>query len=124
MRMIRPKKFKYNLMPPTPERIVRLFVRRALLLLTLIIIVAFPCFSQRQTKDDKYWALSEKYCNARFGFCVGYPASLLMDPAPANDDGRRFDNGNGLYVTASGINNSSHDTLKSEMRTDSDRFDH
>jgi hypothetical protein len=97
--------------------------RRVLLLLTLIIIAAFPGFSQRETKDDKYWALSEKYCNARFGFCISYPASLQMDRPPENDDGRRFDNGNGLVVTASGINNVSHDTLKSEMRTASDSFD-
>jgi hypothetical protein len=46
----------------------------------------------------------------------------MRDP-PANDDGRQFDNGNGLYVTASGINNASNDTLESEMRSDSDRFD-
>jgi hypothetical protein len=109
-------------MTPTQKKMTRL-ARRVLLLLALIIVIAFPCFSQRQTKDDKYWALSEKYCNARFGFCVSHPASLLMDSAPANDDGRRFDNGNGLEVTASGINNSTHDTLASEMRSARDSFD-
>ena len=46
----------------------------------------------------------------------------MRDP-PANDDGRQFDNGNGFYVTVSGINNVSNDTLKSEMRSAGDRFD-
>ena len=97
--------------------------RRVLLLITLIMIVAFPCFSQNQKKDDKYWALSQKYCNARFGFCVRYPASLIKDTAPENGDGQRFDNGNSLVMTASGINNVSHDTLKSEMRSAREQFD-
>jgi len=96
---------------------------RVLLLITLIVIVAFPCFSQNQKKDDKYWALSKKYCNARFGFCVRYPASLMKDTAPENGDGQRFDNGNSLMMTASGINNVSHDTLKSEMRSAGEQFD-
>ena len=97
-------------------------LNRILLLVTLVLIVALPCFSQRQTKDDKYWALSKSYCNARFGFCVRYPASLLMDKPPVNGDGRRFDNGNGLEMTASGINNVLDDTLQSEMRSASDDF--
>jgi hypothetical protein len=46
-------KIQDNLIPPTPERIVRLFVRQALLFLSLIAVIAFPCFSQRQTSFDK-----------------------------------------------------------------------
>ncbi|HYW74450.1 MAG TPA: hypothetical protein VE961_25730 [Pyrinomonadaceae bacterium] len=101
--------------------------RRVLLLVALLMIVAFPCWSQTQTssqkEDAKYWALSRKYCNPRFGFCVRYPASLVNDKAPENDDGRRFDNGNGLEVTASGINNAAKDTLAGEMRSARDGFD-
>ena len=113
-------------MTGTHKKINRL-TRGVLLLITLITLVAFPCFSQSQTKsqkdDAKYWALPKKYCNARFGFCISYPASLLMDKAPENDDGRKFDNGNGLEMTASGINNATHDTLASEMRSARDDFE-
>ena len=89
-----------------------------------------------QTKeDDKYWALTSKYCNARFGFCVYYPASVgwrdqqgvWHSGSPAstseNGDGSKFDNGNGLEVTVSGINNTSHDTLQSEMTAAEKGFD-
>jgi hypothetical protein len=113
-------------MTPTPKKMTHL-TRRVLLLITLITIVAFPSFSQTQTKsqkgDARYWALTQKYCNARFGFCISYPASLLMDKAPENDDGRKFDNGNGLEMTASGINNATHDTLASERRSARDDFE-
>jgi hypothetical protein len=90
---------------------------------------------QTQDLDKKYWALSEKYCNARFGFCVYYPASVGWRDkqgvwhegheaaSPENNDGSRFDNGNGLEVTVSGINNTSHDTLKSEMTSARKDFD-
>jgi hypothetical protein len=107
---------------PTEKRITKL-ARRVLILFTLFVIAAFPCVSQSRTKDGKSEALSEKYCNDRFGFCLSYSASFQMDRAPENDDGRRFDNANGLVVTASGINNVSHDTIKSEMRAASDSFD-
>jgi len=79
--------------------------------------------TSEQQQDARYWALSQKYCNARFGFCVRYPASLVMREAPANDDGRKFDNGNGLYLTVSGINNASNSTLKAEMSAARDEFD-
>ena len=113
--------------------------RRVLLLITLIIIVAFPCFSQRQTQsqkdDDKYWALTQKYCNARFGFCVYHPASVgwrdqqgvwhagNQGAEPENGDGSKFDNGNGLEMTVSGINNTDHGTVQSEMREARKEFD-
>lgn len=69
---------------------------------------------QTQDQDKKYWALTQKYCNDRFGFCVHYPASLIKAASPENNDGSRFDNGNGLEMTVSGINNTSRDTLKSK----------
>ena len=47
----------------------------------------------------------------------------MKETAPENGDGQRFDNGNSLVMTASGINNVSHDTLKSEMRSARDQFD-
>jgi len=88
-----------------------------------------------QDQDKKYWALTQKYCNDRFGFCVFYPASVgwrdqqgvwhegRNAAAPENNDGSKFDNGNGLEVTVSGINNASHDTLKSEMTSARKDFD-
>ena len=121
-------------MTPTQSEMTEL-ARRVLLLITVIIIVAFSCFGQTEEKDDKYWALTQKYCNARFGFCVYYPASVGWrdekgvwhsgDPkaGPENNDGNKFDNGNGLEMTVSGINNASNDTLKSELSEARKRFD-
>jgi hypothetical protein len=121
-------------MYPTQKKMAYL-ARRVLLLITVIIVVAFPCFSQSQEKDDKYWALTSKYCNARFGFCVYYPASVgwrdqqgvwhsgSPGAGPENNDGSKFDNGNGIEMTVSGINNTSHDTLATEMRSARKEFD-
>ena len=94
-----------------------------------------PATKTEQAQDKEYWALTQKYCNARFGFCVYYPASVGWrdekgvwhsgDPktGPENNDGNKFDNGNGLEVTVSGINNASNDTLESEMTAAEKRFD-
>jgi len=94
-----------------------------------------PTSGQTQDQDKKYWALTQKYCNDRFGFCVFYPASVgwrdqqgvwhqgSNAASPENNDGSKFDNGNGLEVTVSGINNTSHDTLQSEMSAARKRFD-
>jgi hypothetical protein len=49
-------------MSPTRESIIRLFVRRTFLLITLIIIVAFPCLSQRQTSSVKRASLPDSTC--------------------------------------------------------------
>jgi hypothetical protein len=35
-------------------------------------------------------SLCKKYCNARFDFCVEYPASFVSMPPPANNDGLTF----------------------------------
>ena len=64
-----------------------------------------------------------KYCNARFGFCIEYPVHFGMEPAPANDDGRAFDDGEGLRMTVSGINNVMDGTLKSERHSQEQHFD-
>ncbi len=45
------------------------------------------------------------YYNSRFGFTVSYPARLGMDPAPENDDGRRFFDGEGFVLTVYGSHN-------------------
>ncbi len=65
----------------------------------------------------------DRYCNARYGFCVSYPSNFRREPPPVNDDGRRFDGPNGLIMTASGINNVSDGTLETEMRSESESFD-
>lgn len=64
----------------------------------------------------------DRYCNARYGFCVSYPKSFRMDPPPANDDGRIFRDGSGLVMTISGINNTG-ETLATEIHTESEGFD-
>lgn len=65
----------------------------------------------------------DRYCNARYGFCVSYPSNFRKEPPPANDDGRRFDGPDGLIMTASGINNVSQATLQTEMSSQSKDFD-
>ena len=97
---------------------------------TALVIFAISLFcgstlaqTSEQKQDARYWKLSEKYCNARFGFCVRYPASLVKREAPANGDGQNFDNGNGLYLTVSGINNATNNTLKAEMSSARGQFD-
>ena len=65
----------------------------------------------------------QRYCNARFGFCVEYPARLTMAPPPVNDDGRVFTDGQGLRLTASGSNNVMDETLESERLSQEREFD-
>src|SRR5947209_8502772 len=112
--------------------------------LTTLVIFAMSVFcasaltstsGQTQDHDKKSLALTEKYCNDRFGFCVFYPASVgwrdqqgvwhqgINGASSENNDGSRFDNGNGLVMTVSGINNALHDTLKSEMTSARKDFD-
>ena len=38
------------------------------------------------------------YCNARFGYCVDYPADLKPQPEADNGDGRRFVSADGQTV--------------------------
>lgn len=64
-----------------------------------------------------------RYCNARYGFCISHLSRFAMEPSPANSDGRRFFDGKGLSMTASGINNVLDDTLQSEMNSQSEDFD-
>jgi len=47
----------------------------------------------------------KEYCNARFGFCVLHPVTFGIKPAPVNNDGREFYDGNGFYMTASAMYN-------------------
>ena len=64
-----------------------------------------------------------RYCNSRFGFCVEYPMHFGIEPAPENNDGRRFYDRNGFTMTVSGINNALNNTLQSEMQSQSRDFD-
>jgi hypothetical protein len=57
------------------------------------------------------------YCNERYGFCVEHPSTLMMDPPPANGDGRRFYDPNGFSMVVSGINNVLDDTVETEMKS-------
>lgn len=65
----------------------------------------------------------ERYCNARFGFCVDYPSSLTMDPPPTNNDGRIFHGKHGFTMSASGMFNALYNTVQEEMRSQSSDFD-
>jgi hypothetical protein len=121
-------------MNPTKKKMNQL-ARRVMLLITLIIIVVFPCFSQLQTREQKedaaYWALSDKYCNTRFGFCLSYPASvyknhvngMLKDISPDSYDGAWFTNANGLDFAVNGSDNSEKDSVAKQMKSARDGFD-
>jgi hypothetical protein len=112
----------------TPKKMNQL-ARRVLVLISLIIIVAFPCFSQRRSQKQKgdaaYWALSDKYCNSRFGFCISYPASvyknhengMLKNMPPDSNDGAWFTNANGLDFTVSGRDNSEKHSVAEQMES-------
>ena len=64
-----------------------------------------------------------RFCNSRFGFCVDYPKNLVIEPAPTNNDGRRFYDPDGFLMIASGINNALDETLQSEMLSQQGEFD-
>jgi hypothetical protein len=63
------------------------------------------------------------YCNARFDFCIDYPASFGMEPAPDNDDGRKYYDRNGFSMTVSGMYNVLENSLKDEMKSQEEDFD-
>jgi len=65
----------------------------------------------------------KKYCNARFNFCVQYPVTFGMGPAPYNNDGRDFYDRDGFFMTASGMYNVLGNSLKEEMRSQEEDFD-
>lgn len=89
---------------------------KPLIVATALILLTSYFVSVRAQRYDRY-------CNARYGFCVSYPNNLRMETPPANDDGGRFDGPDGLTVTASGINNVSDGTLEGEMSSQSKEFD-
>jgi hypothetical protein len=113
-------------------------LRFTALVIFAIALFCAPALSQttsEKAEDAKYWALTQKYCNDRFGFCVYHPASVGWrdqkgvwhsgngGASSENNDGSKFDNGNGFEMTVSGINNTSNDTLASEMSSARKGFD-
>jgi hypothetical protein len=46
-----------------------------------------------------------------------------MQPPPINNDGRRFQSRDGFFVTASGANNTTGETLQSELASGKSEFD-
>lgn len=82
-------------------------------------VVTFP-FVDGSTlvKAQEY----SKYCNDRYGFCIDYPKDIGIEPAPDNNDGRRFYDRNGFFMTASGINNVTNETSQSEMQSQKKDF--
>lgn len=121
-------------MSPIKKKINYL-ARRVLLLIALMIIAVFPCSSQRQAQkqreDAAYWALRDRYCNSRFGFCINYPASvyknhvngMLQNMPPDSNDGAWFTNANGLDFAVSGGDNSQKDSVAEQMKSARDGFD-
>lgn len=75
-----------------------------------------------ETKMDDGFK-TKKYCNLVFEFCVDYPAGLIANPPPANGDGLEFHDSKGFLFVASGINNASDDTVKTEMESQMESLD-
>ncbi|HCL79398.1 MAG TPA: hypothetical protein DIC53_05445 [Synergistaceae bacterium] len=63
------------------------------------------------------------YVNGRFGWSVTVPAEFGMDPAPDNDDGRRFYDRDGCSITVWGEHNVLEATLESAMEEEEGNFD-
>ncbi len=63
------------------------------------------------------------YCNSRFGFCVDYPTTFGMGPAPSNNDGREFSDRDGFFMIASGMYNALENNLRDEMQSQEKDFD-
>jgi hypothetical protein len=111
------------------------FMALAIFAITLFCAPALSQTTSEKAEDAKYWALTQKYCNDRFGFCVYHPASVGWrdkqgvwhsgngGATSENNDGSKFDNGNGFEMTVSGINNTSNETLASEMSSAKKGFD-
>lgn len=64
-----------------------------------------------------------KYCNARYGFCVEHPVTFGKEPAPLNNDGRAFYDGEGYFMRAYGSHNALEHSIKAEMRSEEKGFD-
>lgn len=64
-------------MPPIRERIIRRLVGQALLLFTLILVVAFPCFSQRHMRFVKRASLPAFPVSALSVQDAGQPKTVM-----------------------------------------------
>lgn len=70
-----------------------------------------------------YAVAGTRYCNSRYGFCVNYPSNFGSEPAPDNNDGQVFFDRDGFRMTASGSNNVTDETVKSDMNGLLSEFD-
>ena len=82
-----------------------------LIIALLSISFLFVNFTNGQTP-------TEKYCNARYDFCVEYPSSIFTEKyESANGDGIELINKDGnAYVVASGANNTLNTTVEAEYK--------
>ncbi len=64
-----------------------------------------------------------KYCNARYGFCVEYPVTFGMEPAPTNNDGRVFYDRDGFSMRVYGSYNALEHSFHDEMKEEAQAFD-
>jgi len=68
-------------------------------------------------------AVYTKYCNARYNFCVEYPVNFGIEPAPTNNDGRVFYDGEGYFMRVYGSYNALEHSLNDEMKYEEKEFD-
>lgn len=65
----------------------------------------------------------KQYCNGRYALCVKYPVTFGVEPAPFNNDGRVFYDGEGFSMRVYGSQNALEHTMKDEMREEASQFD-
>lgn len=94
--------------------------RQHYLIQKMIAILVFSLLSFISTASAEEY---KQYCNARFGFCVVYPAGFGVSPASDNNDGREFYDREGFTMTASGMHNVLESTLRAEMKSQEEDFD-
>ncbi len=65
----------------------------------LTLLVLLNCSAPSPLKTTELPVDNDSYCNARFGYCIDYPANILIPQEEAvNGDGRKFTNRKGEVI--------------------------
>lgn len=65
----------------------------------LTLLVLLNCSASGTLKTTEPFVSNDSYCNARFGYCIEYPAGILIpQEEAANGDGRKFNNRKGDVI--------------------------
>jgi hypothetical protein len=65
----------------------------------ITLLALLHCSAAGPVKTTAYPVKDDSYCNARFGYCIDYPADVLIpQEEAANGDGRKFINRKGAII--------------------------